>query len=106
MEKLNVGDANFQKEIKECEGVSLVDFWAPWCGPCQMMTPVMEELAESYKGKAKIAKLNVDENPGISQEFEVMSIPSLIFFKDGKEVERLIGAHDKEEIIAKLEKLL
>ena len=105
MTELVLSDANFSQEIEKSKGLTLVDFWAAWCGPCQMMSPVIEELAKQYAGKIKIAKLNVDENPKTAQKFEVMSIPTLIFFFDGKEKERMIGAHDRETIVEKLESL-
>lgn len=95
-------DATFETEVVQSEQPVLVDFWAPWCGPCHMVAPVIEALAEEYDGKAKIAKLNVDENPQISQRFNVRSIPTLMVFKDGELVETAIGARPK----AQLEQLL
>jgi thioredoxin 1 len=86
-------DQNFEEEVLKA-GLSLpvmVDFWAPWCGPCKMAGPVIEELAKEYKGKIKMGKLNVDENPKMAQKYEVMSIPTVIIFKHGKEVKKQIG---------------
>ncbi len=84
-------DQNFYREVLQSETPVLVDFWAPWCGPCLMAGPVIEGLAKEYQGKIKVGKLNVDENPKMSQKYEVMSIPTVIIFKDGKEIKRLIG---------------
>jgi len=83
-----VNDNNFKNEIKE--GVVLVDFWAEWCGPCQMMLPILEEVSTDMEGKAKVCKLNVDEAPQTAGEYRVMSIPTLIVFKDGEPVETLV----------------
>ncbi len=89
-------DQNFEKEVLESETPVLVDFWAPWCGPCQMMGPIIEELAEENEGKVKVGKLNVDENPQVAAKFGIMSIPTVVFFKDGKEINRQIGLESKE----------
>ncbi|MDQ7008892.1 MAG: thioredoxin [Candidatus Gracilibacteria bacterium] len=99
-----VNDTNFKDEIKE--GVVLVDFWAEWCGPCQMMLPILEELSTRMEGKAKICKLNVDEAPTTAGEFRVMSIPTLIVFKDGKPVETLVGVQQADSLESTLNKYL
>jgi len=88
---INFTDENFDKEVLQSRMPVLVDFWAPWCGPCLMAGPVIEELAKDYEGKMKFGKLNVDENPKISQEYGIMSIPTVIIFNGKKEVNRLIG---------------
>lgn len=88
----------FEEEVLNASEPVFVDFWADWCGPCKMVGPVVEELAEDFKGKAKIGKLNVDENGTTAQAYGVMSIPTLILFKDGKEVERVVGFKPKEEL--------
>lgn len=90
---------NFEQEVLKSEKPVLVDFYADWCGPCQMMGPVIEEIAEELNEKAKVGKINVDENPEIAVEYNVMSIPTLIIFKDGKEIKRFVGVTDKEELL-------
>ena len=95
---------NFKDTIKE--GVTLVDFWAPWCGPCRMIAPVIEELAEDYDGKAKIAKVNTDEQPSIAGEYGIRSIPTILFFKDGEMVDQMVGAAGKAVFAEKLDALL
>ncbi|WP_323702694.1 thioredoxin [Mammaliicoccus sp. Dog046] len=89
-------DSNFDEQIKE--GVSLVDFWAPWCGPCKMIAPVLEDLAKDVEGKANIVKVDVDENQATAAKYEVMSIPTLIVFKDGEAVDKVVGFQPKEQL--------
>ncbi len=89
---------NFNKEVLDNKGPVLVDFYADWCGPCKMISPIIEQVAKEYAGKATVAKLNVDENNALAMEYRVMSIPTLIFFKDGKEVYRMMGARPKAEL--------
>ena len=96
MALLKATDANFDEQIKE--GVSLVDFWAPWCGPCKMISPVLEDLAKDVEGKANIVKLDVDENQATAAKYEVMSIPTLIVFKDGEAVDKVVGFQPKEQL--------
>jgi len=95
---------NMKETIKE--GVALVDFWAPWCGPCRMIAPVIEELAEDYDGKAKICKVNTDEQPSIAGEYGIRSIPTILFFKDGELVDQMVGASGKAVFAEKLDALL
>ena len=90
---------NFEKEVLKSEKPVLVDFYADWCGPCNAMAPVIEELATELDGKAKVGKINVDENSDIAVEYNVMSIPTLIIFKNGKEEKILVGLRDKEELL-------
>ena len=101
-----VTDQNFDKEVLQSKVPVLVDFYADWCGPCKMIAPLVEELAKDYEGKAKVVKLNVDESMDSAQKYGVMSIPTLIFFKDGKEVDRVTGALPKESMAEKLEALV
>jgi thioredoxin 1 len=98
-------DDSFDKEILNGVVPVLVDFWAPWCGPCQTMGPIISELAEEMNGKVKIGKLNVEENPETAQKFSVMSIPTLIIFKNGKEIKRLVGLQAKETLKEELGKI-
>lgn len=95
-------DTNFKDETKE--GLVLVDFWAPWCGPCRMVGPVIEALAGDYDGKVKVGKLNVDDNQQTAMSYRVMSIPTVILFKDGEPVETMVGAMPKGAYESKLEK--
>ena len=101
MAEIKLTDDNFKDEI--ASGVVLVDFFATWCGPCQMLGPIVEEIAKEYEGKAKIAKLDVDEAQKAAGEFGVQSIPTIIIFKDGEEVERLVGFQGKEVLKEKLD---
>ncbi|MFA5926460.1 MAG: thioredoxin [Parcubacteria group bacterium] len=98
-------DQNFEGEVLKSDKPVLVDFWAAWCGPCQMMGPIIDELAEELKDKYKIGKLNVDENRETAAEYGVMSIPTLIIFKDGKEAKQLVGVQSKENLKEELEKI-
>ncbi len=106
MSHTELTDQNFKEEVLDAEGVVLVDFWAPWCGPCKMLTPIMEEVAEEVGDKAKIAKLNVDESPETAGKFQVMSIPTVKIFKDGEEVESLVGLQTKDVYVGLIAKYL
>lgn len=95
---LTLKDADFSKVISEMTGPILIDFWADWCGPCKMIAPVVEEIASEYEGKVQVAKINVDENRDTSASLKVQSIPTLIVFKNGQEVDRYIGFKTKDEL--------
>lgn len=101
-----IGDNSFRVEVLEANEPVLVDFWAPWCGPCKMIAPVIEELAADYQGKAKVCKMNVDENTKIPSEYGVMSIPTMVIYKDGKEVNRLVGFMPKASLAKALDQVL
>lgn len=94
-------DNNFEREI--AQGVTLVDFYADWCGPCRMIAPIIEELAQEKQGKAKIAKLDIEEAQKVTSQFNVTSIPTLILFKDGREVQRVVGVRDKDTLSEMIE---
>lgn len=101
---IELNDKNFEQEV--ATGVTLVDFWAPWCGPCRMMAPVLEKIATEFDGRAKIAKLNVDENPNSATRFRIQGIPTLLFFKDGKPVDMIVGFTQQSVISQKLNSLI
>ena len=105
MSLLEIKESNFEEEVLKYEGTVLVDFWAPWCGPCRMQTPILERVAESSEISAKIAKVNTDEAPSIAQKYDVSSIPTLIIFKGGKEVEKMIGVQPEDVLKKKLKQL-
>lgn len=96
-------DDNFAEEVEKSELPVLVDFYAEWCGPCKMMGPIIDELAKEFDGKWKIGKVDVDANPELSGKYGVQSIPTLVFFKDGQEVDKMMGFKSKEELMKKLE---
>lgn len=99
---VTVTDQNFSQEILNTPGVVLLDCWAPWCGPCRMIGPIMEQLAAEAQGRYRVAKLNVDDNPRTASQFQIQSIPTMLIFKDGKLVDRLIGAQPKPAIASRL----
>lgn len=100
-----ITDSNFEQIISAGKP-AVVDFWAPWCGPCRMVVPIIEELATEYEGKVNIGKVNVDENPGVSASQSIRNIPTILFFKDGKLVDKQVGAATKADLKAKIEALL
>ncbi len=102
---LTITDANFQTEVLESDKPVLIDFWAPWCGPCVQLAPIIDEIAEARLGTAKVGKVNVDENGTIAGKFRINSIPALLFFKGGEVRDQLVGRVPKAEILAKLDAL-
>jgi len=99
-------DATFDETIGASPEPVVVDFWAEWCGPCKMIAPILSEIASEHAGKVTVAKLNVDENPDVARRFDVMSIPTLIVFKDGSAQKRLVGAKGKGQLLAELEEFI
>ncbi len=103
---LELNDSTFEKEVLKSETPVLVDFWAPWCGPCRILAPVVEEIANSYSGHLKVGKLNVDDNQDTTMAYGIRSIPTLIIFKGGKALDQIIGAVPKSEIERMIKKAL
>jgi thioredoxin 2 len=103
---LTVTDATFSAEVEHSPVPVLVDLWAPWCGPCRMISPVLEDLAVEMGGRLRVAKLNIDENPKTTARFNVQSIPALLVFRGGREVDRMVGVQPKSEIVRRLEQIL
>jgi thioredoxin 1 len=103
---LEVNDANFEVEVLQSDKPVLVDFWAAWCGPCRMVAPIVEELAGEYDGKAVVAKVDVDNNPATASALGIRNIPTILFFKDGKVVDKQVGVAPKNVIAAKIDALL
>ena len=99
-------ESNFEQEVTKASTPVLVDMWAAWCGPCRMIAPVVEELASKYQSKIKMGKLNVDDHPQVAAQFRIMNIPTLLLFKGGKEVDRIVGVVPKEELTRRIERLI
>jgi len=97
-----VNDANFEAEVINSELPVLIDFWAPWCGPCHMVSPIVEELGNDYAGKLKVCKINVDEAPGVSRQYSIRAIPTLMVFKAGEIVDQQVGVVPKEVLVTKI----
>jgi len=103
---VTVSDGTFESEVLKADVPVLVDFWAPWCAPCRLVAPILEEIAAENEGKLKVAKVNVDENPGLAQRFGVRGIPTIILFKGGDQIDTTVGAPSKEHIQQKIDSLL
>ena len=101
-----VTDADFAREVEQHEGVTIVDFWAEWCGPCHMVAPIVEDIAQEYDGRVKVAKLDVDANQSTAMRFDVRSIPSILVFKNGQHVDTIVGAVPKAHLVEKIEQHL
>ena len=99
---LEFTDANFKSEVLESDKLSVIDFWAEWCGPCRAIAPVIEELAKEYNGKVNVGKVNVDQNPQVSMNYGITSIPAILFVKGGKVVDKLVGAQPKGKFVEKI----
>ncbi len=104
--EMDISEGNFEQEVLKNPGVVLVDFWAPWCGPCRMMGPVLEGIAKEFEGKLVVCKVNVDENPNLAGKYEILSIPALKFFKDGQVIDEMVGLQPKEVLISKIKGLI
>lgn len=103
---IELNDKNFDTEVIKSELPVLVDYWASWCGPCRMVSPVVEELSREFNGKIKVAKVNVDDNSNLATRFRIMNIPTLVLFKGGKEVDRIVGVTPKTELVKRVNKIL
>lgn len=103
---LKVDDSTWESDVMQAPELVMVDFWAVWCGPCQMVAPIVEELANEYAGKLRVRKLNTDENPEVAGRYQVMSIPTILFFKNGQPVEKLVGARPKRQFKEVIDSLL
>ena len=106
MSEIILTDDNFKKEVLESELPVLVDFWAEWCGPCRMIGPIIKEIAEEFAGKLKVGKLNVDENSNTASEYKILSIPTLMIFKNGKIITTIVGAQPKDSLVRKINEVI
>ncbi|WP_031516594.1 thioredoxin [Desulfofalx alkaliphila] len=102
----DINEVDFEQEVLKSDIPVLVDFWASWCGPCRSIAPILDQLSEEYAGRAKVCKVNVDMNQSLAKQYQVMSIPNIVFFKDGKKVDQIVGFTPKQELAKKLDSLL
>ncbi|MDD3732318.1 MAG: thioredoxin [candidate division Zixibacteria bacterium] len=103
---INITDDSFETEVLQSDKLVLVDFWATWCGPCKMIAPILEEIASEMSDRVKVTKMDVDSNKVVAGKFNIMSIPSLLFFKDGKMVDQIVGAVPKAQLVSRLDKVM
>ncbi|MFO8130279.1 MAG: thioredoxin [Bacteroidales bacterium] len=103
---LEITDSNFEEYVLKADKPVIIDFWAEWCGPCRMVGPIVQEIGEEYAGKTVVGKVNVDDNPGVTAKFGIRNIPTILFFKDGKVVDKQVGAVPKQVLSSKLEAIL
>ena len=106
MSDLTFTESGFKQEVLESKEPVVVDFWAPWCAPCRIVSPIIDELGKEYEGKVKVGKMNVDENPKVAGQYGIMSIPSIVFFKNGQPVRTMVGAQSKENYKEEIEQVL
>lgn len=106
MPEIVITEANFEQEVVKSDIPVLLDFWAPWCGPCKMLLPVIDEIAKEYEGKIKVGKVNTDENMSLSSQFQITSIPCLIIFKNGKAINKMVGFRPKNDIKQEIDNVL
>jgi thioredoxin 1 len=106
MSEIQLTDESFENEVLKSSTPVLVDFWAPWCGPCRMLSPLIEELAKEYEGKVRVAKLNTDDHPNSASRFNISAIPTLLLFKNGKVEQQMVGVHSKADIKKVLDQLV
>lgn len=106
MSEVELSDSTFDGDVLKAGRPVLVDFWAPWCGPCRMLAPIVAELSKEYEGKVTVGKLNTDDNPGTASRYNISAIPTMLFFKGGQAVDQLVGVHSKADIKKKIDSLL
>lgn len=104
--EVQLSDSGFEKDVLKSSKPVLVDFWAPWCGPCRMLGPIVEEIAKEYAGKVVVGKMNTDENPDTASRYNISAIPTMLLFKGGQVVEQMVGVHSKKDIKEKIDALL